>query len=106
MYICQGVTPDILLNAKRITIKVGSSLLIDKATGNLNHEWFEKFIDDIAVLHKANKEIVIVSSGAVALGRKALKISPDADKPDKSQAAAAAAVGQISLAHNLESSLK
>lgn len=106
MYICEGITPDIILKAKRITIKVGSSLLIDKATGCLNTDWFNKFIDDIAVLHQAGKEIVIVSSGAVALGRKALQIPPDADKPDKSQAAAAAAVGQISLAHNYQNAMQ
>jgi glutamate 5-kinase len=106
MYLCEGITPDILIKAKRITIKVGSSLLIDTATGELNNDWFAKFIDDVAVLHKAGKEIVIVSSGAVALGRKALQIAPDADKPDKSQAAAAAAVGQISLAHQYQSAMQ
>ena len=51
MYISKGITPDIILNAKRITIKVGSSLLIDKATGCLNYNWFAQFIDDVAVLH-------------------------------------------------------
>jgi glutamate 5-kinase len=106
MYICQGITPEIIFKAKRITIKVGSSLLIDKETGNLNYDWFAQFIDDVAMLHKAGKEIVIVSSGAVALGRKALNIAPDADKPDKFQAAAAAAIGQISLAHNYQKAMQ
>lgn len=106
MYLCEGITPDIILKAKRITIKVGSSLLIDKTTGGLNQEWFKGFIQDVVNLYRSGKEIVIVSSGAVALGRKALKISPDADKPDKSQAAAAAAVGQITLAHYYQTAMQ
>ncbi len=106
MYLCQGITPEVILKAQRITIKVGSSLLIDKSTGTLNSEWFKHFIQDISVLHQAGKEIVIVSSGAVALGRKALNIAPDADKPDKAQAAAAAAVGQITLARDYQRALE
>lgn len=106
MYLRKGITPDVFLNSSRITIKVGSSLLIDQKTGKLNEIWFSEFIKDIAELHKAGKEIVIVSSGAVALGRKTLNIAPDADKPDKSQAAASAAVGQISLAYNYQNAME
>ncbi|MFT6072628.1 MAG: glutamate 5-kinase [Alphaproteobacteria bacterium] len=105
MYLCKGVTPDIIFNADRITIKIGSSLLIDQTTGDLNYQWFAKFIEDVSELHKAGKEIVLVSSGAVALGRKALNIAADADKPNKSKAAAAAAVGQISLAHHYQQAM-
>lgn len=106
MGVCEGINLEHLKDAKRITIKVGSSLLIDKNTGELNHEWFKAFIADIADLSKAGKEIILVSSGAVALGRKALGIHADADRPDKAEAAASAAVGQISLAHAYQDSLK
>jgi len=65
MYLCKGITPQVILDAKRITIKIGSSLLINPVTGDLNAQWFSSFIKDVIELHKAGKEIVLVSSGAV-----------------------------------------
>lgn len=83
--------------AKRIVVKIGSALLADRATGALKAEWLASLIDDVAELAKAGKEIVLVSSGAVALGRHKLGLPKGPLELEHSQAAAA--VGQISLAH-------
>ena len=83
--------------AKRIVVKIGSSLLVDAAAGTLRQAWLEALADDIADLRKNGKEVVVVSSGAIALGRNALKLQKGALKLEDSQAAAA--VGQIDLAH-------
>ncbi len=76
-------------NARRITIKIGSSLLIDAAGDGARKAWLESVAADIAALRSAGKQIVIVSSGAVALGRRhlGLKKSP---RLELKQAAAAA----------------
>jgi glutamate 5-kinase len=55
--------------AKRIVVKIGSSLLVDAAAGTLRQAWLEALADDIAGLRRAGKEVVVVSSGAIALGR-------------------------------------
>ena len=83
--------------AKRIVIKIGSALLADRETGKLKAEWLNSLMDDVAALAKAGKDVVIVSSGAIALGRHTLKLPKGALALEQSQAAAA--VGQISLAH-------
>jgi glutamate 5-kinase len=86
--------------AKRIVVKIGSALLVDSATGALRQEWLGALADDIAALRKAGKEVLVVSSGAIALGRNALNLPKGALKLEDSQAAAA--VGQIDLAHAYE----
>ena len=83
--------------ARRIVVKIGSALLVDRATGALNSIWLNSLGDDIAALTAAGKEIILVSSGAIAFGRGALGLPKGPLKLDESQAAAAA--GQISLAH-------
>ena len=83
--------------AKRIVIKIGSALLADRETGKLKAAWLNSLMDDVAALAKAGKDVVIVSSGAIALGRHTLKLPKGALALEQSQAAAA--VGQISLAH-------
>lgn len=83
--------------AKRIVIKIGSSLFVDQESGTLDRGWFEALADDVAGLHSDGKEIVIVSSGAVALGRRELALDPKKARLEDNQAAAAA--GQILLAH-------
>src|SRR4029077_2974405 len=83
--------------AKRIVVKIGSALLADRTTGPLKTAWLESLIDDVAALAAQGKEIVLVSSGAIALGRHALKLPKGALELQQSQAAAA--VGQIGLAH-------
>lgn len=81
---------------RRIVIKVGSSLLIDSAAGEVKSAWLAALADDIAKLHRAGKDVLVVSSGSIALGRSRLKLPSGALKLEESQAAAA--VGQIALA--------
>ena len=80
---------------RRIVVKVGSSLLVDAAAGGLKRAWLDKLAADIAGLHK-DKDVLVVSSGAIALGRAVLKLPKGALKLEEAQAAAA--VGQIALA--------
>ncbi|MEA2978015.1 MAG: glutamate 5-kinase [Alphaproteobacteria bacterium] len=85
-----------LADFRRIVVKVGSSLLVDAEAGRLQHAWLEALAEDIAALHKQGRDIIVVSSGAIALGRSVLKLPTGALKLEDSQAAAA--VGQIALA--------
>ena len=80
---------------KRIVVKVGSSLLVDRARGAARREWLEGLADDLAALHRRGADVLVVSSGAVALGRSVLGLPPGALKLEDSQASAA--VGQIAL---------
>jgi glutamate 5-kinase len=83
-----------LARYRRITIKIGSALLVDKS-GRLRADWLAALADDIAALKADNRDIVIVSSGAIALGRGLLGLSALALTLEQSQAAASA--GQIAL---------
>ncbi|ODA91836.1 glutamate 5-kinase [Mesorhizobium sp. SEMIA 3007] len=80
---------------RRITVKIGSALLVDRASG-LKRDWLDSLADDITVLAQGGAEILVVSSGAIALGRTILGLGKRALKLEESQAAAA--VGQIALA--------
>ena len=80
---------------RRITVKIGSALLVDRTSG-LKRDWLASLADDIAVLAEGGAEILVVSSGAIALGRTILGLGKRALKLEESQAAAA--VGQIALA--------
>jgi len=90
--------------AKRIVVKIGSSLLVDGAAGKLKSEWLNSLADDIAKLRASGKDVIVVSSGAIALGRNVLKLPKGALKLEDSQAAAA--VGQIDLAHAYEETFR
>jgi len=81
---------------RRIVVKVGSSLLVDATAGALKRDWLTSLAADIAALHGQGKDVIVVSSGAIALGRAVLKLAPGALKLEEAQAAAA--VGQIALA--------
>lgn len=85
-----------LTNARRVVVKIGSSTLVDPATGAVRPAWFEAFARDIARLRALSKDIILVSSGAIALGRHSLKLPKGPLRLDQAQAAAA--VGQIGLA--------
>ncbi len=85
-----------LKNFRRIVVKVGSSLLIDSAKGEVRASWLAALVADIAKLHGEGREILIVSSGSIALGRSRLKLPRGPLKLEESQGAAA--VGQIELA--------
>lgn len=80
---------------KRIVIKIGSALLVDNETGKVNSAWLTSLVDDVALLIKSGKEVIIVSSGAVALGRQNLKVGTKKLKLEEKQAAAAC--GQLAL---------
>lgn len=86
-----------LSNAQRVVVKIGSALLTDKQTGKLNRTWLHAFVEDVATMRARGQEMLIVSSGSIALGRRALGLPSGKLKLEESQAAAA--VGQISLAH-------
>jgi glutamate 5-kinase len=85
-----------LKNFRRIVIKVGSSLLIDSGKGEVKSAWLTALAADIAKLHADGRDVLVVSSGSIALGRSKLKLPRGALKLEESQAAAA--VGQIALA--------
>jgi glutamate 5-kinase len=86
-----------LVDARRIVVKIGSALLVDSEKGRLNRAWLETLAADVARMRKRSQEVILVSSGAIALGRRHLGLKPGKLKLEESQAAAA--VGQIRLAH-------
>ncbi|MFL6797160.1 MAG: glutamate 5-kinase [Xanthobacteraceae bacterium] len=85
-----------LTDFRRIVVKVGSSLLVNHEAGRVNGEWLASLAEDVVALHRQGCDLMVVSSGAIALGRAVLKLPAGALKLEDSQAAAA--VGQIALA--------
>src|SRR5271155_5491627 len=85
-----------LADFRRIVVKVGSSLLVDWKAGGLKEAWLASLAVDLATLHGDQRDLLVVSSGAIALGRAVLRLPPGPLKLEDSQAAAA--VGQIALA--------
>ncbi len=85
-----------LADFRRIVVKVGSSLLVDREGGRIKDDWLLSLADDIAELHRERRDLLVVSSGAIAFGRAVLKLPAGPLKLEDSQAAAA--VGQIALA--------
>jgi len=86
-----------LTQARRIVVKVGSALLVDGDSGRVNRAWLETLVEDLLRLRKRGQRVILVSSGAIALGRRRLGLKPGVLRLEESQAAAA--VGQIRLAH-------
>ncbi|MCY4035726.1 MAG: glutamate 5-kinase [Hyphomicrobiales bacterium] len=91
-------------NARRLVVKLGSYLLVDPDSGRINESWLTSLAEDFARLRKRSQEVVIVSSGAVALGRSVLKLPANDLRLEESQAAAAA--GQIELARAWSTALQ
>lgn len=85
-----------LKGARRLVVKIGSALLVDAATGELRRDWLQSLCDDVAALKAGGTEVVLVSSGSIALGRGVLGLGLGALPLEQAQAAAA--VGQIGLA--------
>jgi glutamate 5-kinase len=81
---------------RRIVVKVGSALLVDSDAGEVRASWLAALAADLAKLHHEGRDVLIVSSGSIALGRSRLKLPRGPLKLEESQAAAA--VGQIALA--------
>lgn len=93
-----AVTPDIR-SARRLVVKIGSALLVDRATG-LRVDWLRALAEDVAAAKARGADVIVVSSGSIALGRGVLGLPAGALSLDESQAAAA--VGQIRLARAYE----
>lgn len=92
-------TQEILKSSDTVVIKIGSAILTNVETGEVNTEWLKAFVEDVKTLHDTGKKIVIVSSGAVALGRNDLGIPRD-QRPTEiplETKQAAASVGQFYL---------
>ena len=89
--------------SSRIILKVGSSLLINENNNDINYHWLKNFSKEIQSLTDKKKQIMIVSSGSVALGRKQLNLVKNLSLDEKQ---AAAAVGQIHLSHAWKEVLK
>ena len=80
-----------------MVVKVGSALLVDGGSGRVNRTWLETLADDLARAAARGQQLIVVSSGAIAIGRRHLRLKPQRLRLEESQAAAA--VGQIRLAH-------
>jgi glutamate 5-kinase len=89
-----------LSDARRIVVKIGSALLVDRNTGNLRAGWLGALAQDVAMLKAQGTDVVLVSSGSIALGRGVLGLGLGSLPLEQSQAAAA--VGQIRLARAYE----
>ncbi len=91
-----SAAPPRLAEAKRLVVKIGSALVVDAEAAALRAEWLDSVASDIAALRRRGAEVVVVSSGAIALARRALPLPPGRLRLEEKQAAAA--VGQIRLA--------
>ena len=87
---------DVFADAKLVVVKVGSALLVDGATGALRRDWLKSLCADVAALKQAGSQVILVSSGSIALGRRLLKLPAGELRLEESQASAAA--GQVRLA--------
>ena len=92
-----------LTDAKRVVVKIGSALLVDRDTGALRQDWLTSLTDDVAALKARGVDVILVSSGSIALGRGVLGLPAQDLALEQSQAAAA--VGQIRLARAYEAAL-
>ena len=92
-----------IAEAKRIVVKVGSVLLVDDNSGTLHNTWLNSLGKDVAALRGRGHEVILVSSGAIALGRRYLELKPGELKLEEKQAAAA--VGMVRLAQSYQETL-
>ncbi len=91
-----------LAGAKRLVVKIGSALLVDDG-GLIRHAWLSALVDDILRCRVRGQEVIVVSSGAIAVGRRHLGLGGRALRLEEKQAAAA--TGQIRLAHAYQEAL-
>lgn len=89
--------------ARRLVVKIGSALLVDDRSGQIRQDWLRALADDVAELRGQGIEVVLVSSGAIAVGRRHLGLTGKAIALEEKQAAAA--TGQIKLAHAYQDAL-
>lgn len=94
---------DRLRGARRLVIKIGSALLVDQSNGNIHRQWLESVADDIAAIRARGTDVVIVTSGAIAVGRRHLGLPEGTLRLEEKQASAA--TGQGRLAHAYQEAL-
>ena len=99
----QAQTGERLLSARRLVVKIGSALLVDEETGAIRRDWLDALGDDVAECRQRGQEVLIVTSGAIAVGRRRLGL--DSGKLRLEEKQAAAATGQIQLAHAYQETL-
>jgi len=99
----QAATGDRLLTARRLVVKIGSALLVDEESGAIRRDWLDALGDDVAECRRRGQEVLIVTSGAIAVGRRHLGL--DSGKLRLEEKQAAAATGQIQLAHAYQETL-
>ncbi|HJS30462.1 MAG TPA: glutamate 5-kinase [Alphaproteobacteria bacterium] len=100
----QSARPRALLaEAKRLVVKIGSALLVEEPSGDLRRGWLDSLADDVARIKRRGVDVLVVSSGAIAVGRRHLGLTGKALKLEEKQAAAA--TGQIRLAHAYQATL-
>lgn len=93
---------DIIGNSDRIVIKIGSALLIDPDSGKIRSNWLSTIAEDVGALLKQGKQVILVSSGSIALGREILGLKMSKKLVENQ---AAAAIGQIELASSFREKL-
>ena len=91
-----------LAKARRLVVKIGSALLVDDG-GEIRRDWLDSVIDDVARCRRRAQDLILVSSGAIAIGRRHLGLTGRTLRLEEKQAAAA--TGQIRLAHAYQESL-
>ena len=89
-----------LTQGKRIVVKIGSALLVDSKTGDIHREWLRALVEDIAICRARGQDVILVSSGAIAAGRRHLRMTDGELRLEEKQAAAA--TGMIRLAHRYQ----
>jgi glutamate 5-kinase len=92
-----------LAAARRLVVKIGSALLVDQETGAIRRKWLDALGDDVAAARARGQEVILVSSGAIAVGRRHLGLTGPTLRLEEKQAAAA--TGQIRLAHAYQETL-
>jgi len=92
-----------LASAKRLIVKIGSALLVDEESGGIRRKWLDALADDVAALRERGTDVILVSSGAIAVGRRHLGLATGTLRLEEKQASAA--TGQIRLAHAYQETL-
>jgi glutamate 5-kinase len=92
-----------LAKTKRLVVKIGSTLLVDESSGRIRRDWLEALAEDVAAMRAQGRQVTLVSSGAIAVGRRHLDLTQKTLRLEEKQAAAA--TGQIRLAHAYQESL-
>jgi glutamate 5-kinase len=91
-------------DARRLVVKIGSALLVEEKTGAIRRDWLAALAEDLVALRARGCEVLVVSSGAIAVGRHTLGLPKGKLKLEQKQAAAA--TGQIRLAHAYQAALE